>query len=202
GQHSGCHYSVFTHMPGLKTVVPSTPADAKGLLTACIRDDDPCVFIEPAALYGATGPVPAGEHLVPLGKADVKRPGADVTLITYGRQVHDCLGVAAALEGEIDVEVLDLRSLVPWDAEAMLGSVSKTRRAVVVHQAVRRCGVGAEIAAFLSEELWGTLLAPVLRVAAKDTPVPYAKELEDHHLPSAADITEAVRAVAHQGGER
>jgi pyruvate/2-oxoglutarate/acetoin dehydrogenase E1 component len=103
--------------------------------------------------------------------------------------------VAAALEGEIDVEVLDLRSLAPWDAEAMLASVTKTRRAVVVHQAVRRCGVGAEIAAFLSEELWGTLASPVLRVAAKDTPVPYAKELEDYHLPSAADITEAVRAV-------
>src|SRR5205823_5082703 len=116
-------------------------------------------------------------------------------LHTYGRQVHDCLGVAAALDGEIDVEVLDLRSLVPWDAEAMIASVSKTRRAVVVHQAVRRCGVGAEIAAFLSEELWGTLLSPVLRVAGKDTPVPYAKELEDLHLPSAADITDAVRAV-------
>jgi len=94
------------------------------------------------------------------------------------------------------VEVLDLRSLVPWDAEAMIASVSKTRRAVVVHQAVRRCGVGAEIAAFLSEELWGTLLSPVLRVAGKDTPVPYAKELEEFHLPSAADITEAVRTVA------
>jgi len=195
-QHSQTLEAWLCHVPGINVVFPSTPADAKGLLTACIRDDDPCVFVEPAALYGATGPVPAGEHVVPLGQADVKRAGSDVTLITYGRQVHDCLGVAAALEGEIDVEVLDLRSLVPWDTEAMLASVAKTRRAVVVHQAVRRCGVGAEIAAFLSEELWGTLLAPVLRVAAKDTPVPYAKELEDHHLPSAADITDAVRAVA------
>jgi acetoin:2,6-dichlorophenolindophenol oxidoreductase subunit beta len=194
-QHSQTLEAWLCHVPGINVVVPSTPADAKGLLTACIRNDDPCVFIEPAALYGATGPVPAGEHVVPLGQADVKRTGSDVTLITYGRQVHDCLGVAAALEGDIDVEVLDLRSLVPWDADAMLASVSKTRRAVVVHQAVRRCGVGAEIAAFLSEELWGTLAAPVLRVGGKDTPVPYAKELEEFHLPSAADITEAVRTV-------
>ena len=194
-QHSQTLEAWLCHVPGINVAFPATPADAKGLLTACIRDDDPCVFVEPAALYGATGPVPVGEHVVALGKADVKRPGSDVTLITYGRQVHDCLGVAAALEGEIDVEVLDLRSLAPWDAEAMVASVSKTRRAVVVHQAVRRCGVGAEIAAFLSEELWRTLAAPVLRVAAKDTPVPYAKELEDYHLPSAADITDAVRAV-------
>jgi pyruvate dehydrogenase E1 component beta subunit len=194
-QHSQALEAWLCHVPGIKVVFPSTPADAKGLLTACIRDDDPCVFVEPAALYGATGPVPAGEHVVPLGRAEVKRPGADVTLVTYGRQVHECLGVAAALEGEVDIEVLDLRSLVPWDAEAMLASAGKTRRVVVVHQAVRHCGVGAEIAAFLSEELWGTLEAPVLRVAGKDTPVPYAKELEDFHLPSAADIVEAVRTV-------
>jgi pyruvate/2-oxoglutarate/acetoin dehydrogenase E1 component len=194
-QHSQMLESWLMHVPGLKVVVPSTPADAKGLLTACIRDDDPCVFVEPAALYSIGGPVPAGEHVVPLGLADVKRPGSDVTLITYGRQIHDCLGAAAQLEGEIDVEVIDLRSLVPWDAETMLESVARTRRAVVVHQAVRRCGAGAEIAAFLSEELFGTLEAPVLRVTGKNTPVPYAKELEDHHLPSIADVVDAVRTV-------
>ncbi|MGH9008666.1 MAG: alpha-ketoacid dehydrogenase subunit beta [Acidimicrobiia bacterium] len=195
-QHSQMLEAWLCHVPGIKVAIPSTPADAKGLLTACVRDDDPCVFVEMAALYAMSGPVPTGEHVVPLGKADVKRPGSDVTVITYGRQVQEALGAAAQLEEEIDVEVLDLRSLVPWDAEAMVTSVAKTRRAVVVHQAVRRCGVGAEVAAFLTEELWGTLEAPVVRVAAKDTPVPFAKELEDFHLPSVADVVDAVRIVA------
>ena len=154
------------------------------------------MFIEPAGLYGVAGPVPIGEHVVPLGMADVKRPGADVTVISYGKPVLDCLAAAAELEGQIDVEVLDLRSIVPLDREAILASAAKTKRAVVVHQAVRRCGFGAEIAALLQEELFGTLEAPVLRVAGKETPVPYAKELEDFHFPQAADIVDAIRTVA------
>lgn len=194
-QHSQMLEAWLMHTPGLKVCVPSTPADAKGLLTACIRDDDPCVFIEPAALYASTGPVPEGEHVVPLGRADVKREGTDVTVITYGRQVHDCLAAAEQLDGEISVEVIDLRSLVPWDEEAMLSSVGRTGRAVVVHQAVERCGAGAEVVALLTRELWGQLRAPVLRVAGKNTPVPYAKELEDEHLPSVDGIVEAVRTV-------
>jgi len=176
--------------------VPSTPADAKGLLTACIRDDDPCVFIEPAGLYGVPGPVPTGEHVVPLGQADVKRPGTDVTVISWGKPILDCLAAAAELNGEIDVEVLDLRSIVPLDTEAILASAGRTKRAVVVHQAVRRAGFAAEVAALLQEELFGTLEAPVLRVAAKETPVPYAKELEDFHFPQTADIVDAIRRVA------
>lgn len=195
-QHSQMLEAWLCHIPGLKVVVPSTAADAKGLLTTCIRDDDPCVFIEMATLYDTPGPVPVGEHVVPLGKADVKRSGSDVTVITYGRQVHDALNAAQQLEGEIDVEVLDLRSLVPLDVEAILASVRKTRRAVVVHQAVRRFGVGAEIAALVTEELWGTLEAPVLRVAAKETPVPSGAELETFHLPSVDDIVGALRATA------
>ena len=195
-QHSQSLEAWLAHVPGLKVAIPSTAADAKGLLTACIRDDDPCVFIEPAGLYGVAGPVPIGEHVVPLGMADVKRPGADVTVISYGKPVLDCLAAAAELEGQIDVEVLDLRSIVPLDREAILASAARTKRAVVVHQAVRRCGFGAEIAALLQEELFGTLEAPVLRVAGKETPVPYAKELEDFHFPQAADIVDAIRTVA------
>ncbi|WP_028934834.1 alpha-ketoacid dehydrogenase subunit beta [Pseudonocardia spinosispora] len=193
-QHSQMVEAWMAHVPGLKIAIPSTPADAKGLLTAAIRDDDPTIVIESAALYAQKGHVPVGEHVVPLGSADVKRPGSDVTLITYGKPVHDCLAVATQLEGEFDVEVLDLRSIVPWDSAAMLESVGRTRRAVVVHQAVQRFGVGAEIAAFLNQELWGTLAAPVLRVGAEYTPVPYSPELEASHLPSPAKIADAVRA--------
>jgi pyruvate dehydrogenase E1 component beta subunit len=195
-QHSQMPEVWLTHTPGLKVCVPSNPADAKGLLTACIRDDDPCVIIEMASLYFGSAPVPAGEHVVPLGKAAVARPGDDVTIITYGRQVHDSLAAAEALAGEISVEVLDLRTLVPWDAEAMLASVARTRRCVVVHQAVERSGFGAEIAAFLSQQCFGELAAPVLRVGGRNTPVPYAMELELAHLPSIDRIVDAVRTVA------
>ena len=133
---------------------------------------------------------------MPLGQADVKRPGSDVTVISWGKPVLDCLAAAGDLDGDIDVEVLDLRSIVPLDTEALLSSVSRTKRAVVVHQAVRRAGFGAEVVALLQEELFGTLDAPVLRVAAKNTPVPYAKELEDFHFPQPSDIVDAIRAVA------
>jgi acetoin:2,6-dichlorophenolindophenol oxidoreductase subunit beta len=194
-QHSQMVEAWFAHVPGLKIAIPSTPADAKGMLTAAIRDDDPTIVIEPAALYSVKGPVPEGEHVVALGSADIKRPGTDVTIITYGKQVHDSLEAARQLEGEVDVEVLDLRSIVPWDAVAMLDSVRRTRRAVVVHQAVQRFGVGAEIAAWLSQELWGTLAAPILRVGAEYTPVPYSPQLEAAHMPSVARIVESVHAV-------
>ena len=195
-QHSQSLEAWLAHIPGLKVAVPSNAADAKGLLTSCIRDEDPCILVEPAALYGVPGPVPTGEHVVPLGKADVKRSGGDVTVISWGKPVLDCLAAAAELDGEIDVEVVDLRSIVPLDTEAILASAGRTKRAVVVHQAVRRAGFGGEIAALLQEELFGTLEAPVLRVAAKDTPVPYAKELEEFHFPQAADIIDAIRVVA------
>lgn len=192
-QHSQMLESWLVHTPGLKVVVPSTPADAKGLLTACVADDDPCVFIEMAALYSMSGEVPLGDHVVPLGKAEVKRRGSDVTVVTYGRQVHDALAAAVQLDGEIDVEVLDLRTLAPLDEPALLESVARTRRAVVVHQAVGRGGFGAEITTILQRELWGTLAGPVLRVTGADTPVPYAKVLEQRHLPSVDGIVAACR---------
>jgi pyruvate dehydrogenase E1 component beta subunit len=192
-QHSQMPEAWMAHTPGLKVVVPSTPADAKGLLTAAIRDDDPVICIESAGLYASKGPVPEGEYVVPLGKADVKRAGSDITLITYGKTVQDSLDAAEQLAGEVDVEVLDLRSVVPWDAEAMIESVARTQRAIVVHQAVQRFGVGAEIAAWLTQELWGTLEAPVARVGGEYTPVPYSPGLEAAHLPSPDRIAQAVR---------
>lgn len=194
-QHSQMPEVWFAHTPGMKVAIPSTPADAKGLLTAAIRDDDPTVVIESAALYQTKGPVPEGEHVVPLGSADIKRAGSDVTIITYGKTVLDSLAAADQLVGEVDVEVLDLRTIVPWDAEAMLESVRKTRRAVVVHQAVQRFGVGAEIAAWLTQELFSHLAAPILRVGGEYTPVPYSPMLEQAHLPSVERIVDAVRTV-------
>lgn len=196
-QHSEMLEAWLTHIPGLKVVIPSTPADAKGLLTASIFDDDPCVVIEQHHLYfSSKGEVPVGHHTVPLGKADIKRPGGDVTVVTYGRQVHDALNVANALAGEIDVEVLDLRSLSPIDDRAVLDSVAKTRRVVIAHEAVRRGGLGAEIAATINEELFGELAAPVARVGAPFTPIPYAAGLEALYLPGRSEIEQAVRAVA------
>jgi len=197
-QHSQMLEAWLVHTPGLKVVVPSTPADAKGLLRACVADDDPCVFIEMAALYSLAGDVPVADYEIPLGRADIKRPGADVTVITYGRQVHDALAAAARLEGEIEVEVLDLRSLAPLDEPALLGSVARTRRAVIVHQAVGRGGFGAELVAILQRELWGTLAGPVRRVTGADTPVPYAKALEQHHLPSVDKIVAACQAACER----
>jgi acetoin:2,6-dichlorophenolindophenol oxidoreductase subunit beta len=194
-QHSQSPEAWMAHTPGLKVAMPSNPADAKGLLLTAIHDPDPVVFLEPAALYSVPGEVPVGDHRVPLGTANVAREGSDVTVITYGPQVLNALAVAEQLAGDVSVEVLDLRWIVPWDVEAVLASVSKTRRAVVAHQAVRRAGFGAEIVSVVTEELWGTLAAPILRVAGKNTPVPFAAELEQEHLPGPGDLVEAIRKV-------
>jgi pyruvate dehydrogenase E1 component beta subunit len=194
-QHSEMLEAWLTHVPGLNVAIASNPADAKGLLTACILDDDPCVFIEPTLGYFSSGPVPSGEHIVPLGKASVCREGTDVTLITWGLETSACLTVAKRLEEEASVEVIDLRSLVPLDTEAVLTSVAKTGRCVIVHQAVRRSGYGAELAALINEELFGQLHAPVLRVTGPNTPIPYAFWLEQAFLPSNKAITEAVKKV-------
>jgi len=177
--------------------MPATPADAAGILRTAIEDPDPVVIFEPVGLYGASGPAPAGEHRVPLGQASVAREGADVTVVTYGGQVPNALAAAEQLAGEdISVEVVDLRWLTPWDEETVLESVRKTTRAVVAHQAVRRAGFGAEIASVLQEKLWGTLRAPVLRVAGANTPVPFATELEQTHFPGPDAIAAAVRQAA------
>jgi acetoin:2,6-dichlorophenolindophenol oxidoreductase subunit beta len=195
--HSQTLEAWLAHVPGLKVVIPSTPADAKGLLNSSIFDDDPCVFIENVSLYGATGPVPDGEVRIPLGTADVKRPGRDVTVVTYGRTVRDALAAAEQVAGEgIDVEVVDLRTLVPLDTATVLASAARTRRVVVAHHATRFAGFGAEVAALVHEELFGELEAPVARVGARFAPIGSAPTLEAAVMPSAASIAEAVRGVA------
>ncbi len=194
--HSQTLESWLTHIPGLKVVVPSTPADAKGLLSSCIFDDDPCVVIENVALYGMTGPVPEGDVRIPIGSADIKRVGDDVTVVTYGRTVRDALAAAEAVAQEgIEVEVVDLRSLVPLDVATVLGSVARTRRAVVAHHATRFGGFGAEVASTIAEELFGQLDAPVRRIGAAFAPIGSAPVLEAAVMPSSGSIAAAIRDV-------
>lgn len=196
-QHSQSLEGWLMHVPGIKVAVPSTPRDAKGLLTSCIFDDDPCVHMETMALLFTRGPVPEGRYQIPLGEADVKRPGSDVTVVTWGWQVPEALAAAEELAGEgTSAEVVDLRTLVPLDREAVLASVARTRRLLVVHAATRFAGPGAEIAAMVAEELFGELSAPVARLGAAYTPVPYAAELEQLHYPDRRRIADAVRSLA------
>ncbi len=198
--HSQSLEGWLTHVPGLSVVAPATPADAKGLLKAAIRWDDPVVFFEHKALYPKKGPVPDGEHLVPLGRARVARPGRDVTLVSYSMTLWKCLEAAERLAGEgIECEVVDLRTLVPLDWDGVLESVSRTRRAVVAHEAWRFGGFGAEVAATLAERLWGRLAAPVLRVGARGVPIPFSPPLERFVIPQVEDIVASVREVL---GER
>jgi pyruvate dehydrogenase E1 component beta subunit len=193
GQHSQSLEALFYHIPGLKLVMPSTPYDAKGLLRAAIRDDDPVIFLEHKLLYMTKGEVPEEEYIVPLGQADVKRSGDDITLITYSYMTLKCLEAAEALKKEgISVEVVDLRSLTPLDKETILQSVEKTGRAIVVHEAVKRGGVGGDIAAMIMEEAYDDLDAPVMRIAGKNTPIPYNLELEKICIPTVEDIVEGV----------
>lgn len=198
-QHSELLESWIVHTPGIKVAIPSTPADAKGLLLSAIFDDDPVLFVEQMMLYwnpAVAGPVPPGDVRIPLGLADVKAAGSDVTLLTYGRQTHDCLAVAAKLAEEgISVEVVDLRSLVPLDEATIMASVAKTKRAVIVHEAVGTCGFGAELSSRIHEELFSELAKPVQRVTGKNTPVPYASNLESAFLPQQPEIEAAIRRI-------
>jgi acetoin:2,6-dichlorophenolindophenol oxidoreductase subunit beta len=194
GQHSDMLEAWFAHVAGMKVVVPSTPADAKGLLSACIFDDDPCLFIEDGLTRALTGPAPPPGHRLPLGKAHVPRSGSDVSVIGYGRPLRDSLVIAERLAQEgIQVEVVDLRTVSPLDTDGILKSVAKTRRAVVVHEAPRSFGVGAEVAARIQEHLYGQLAAPVLRVASRDVTVPFAKVLETEYLYKPTEIESAIR---------
>ena len=193
GQHSQSLEAIFYHIPGLKLVMPSTPYDAKGLLKAAIRDDDPVIFLEHKLLYMTKGEVPEEDYIVPLGQADVKRSGDDITLITYSYMTLKCLEAAVALQKEgISVEVVDLRTLTPLDKETVLQSVEKTGRAIVVHEAVKRGGVGGDIAAMIMEEAYDDLDAPVMRIAGKNTTIPYNLELEKVCIPTVEDIVEGV----------
>jgi pyruvate/2-oxoglutarate/acetoin dehydrogenase E1 component len=194
GQHSQTLESMFTHIPGLYVLYPATPADAKGMLKSAIRDNNPVMFVESQLLYNVKGPVPEGEHLVPLGVADVKRSGRDVTIVTWGPALQDCMKAAEALAlAKIDAEVVDLRSLVPLDMETVLASVRKTGRCVVVSQAVNIGSFTGEIASRIMAEAFDSLDAPVLRVGAKDGIAPQAYVLEKAFLPGADDVVQAVK---------
>jgi pyruvate/2-oxoglutarate/acetoin dehydrogenase E1 component len=192
-QHNHNLEAWFVHSPGLKVVMPSSAADFKGLLKASIRDDNPVLFFSDIALGFAPGEVPDGDHVVPLGQANVLRAGRDVTLISYAKTVHTCLEAAGKLaEQGVDAEVIDLRTLKPLDEACLLRSVAKTGRCVVVHEANGLCGVGAEVAACIGEKAFGSLKAPVVRLTGPDVPPPAAWHLEQAIAPS----TDAVRAAA------
>ena len=196
-QHNHNNEAWFVHSPGLKVVMPSSPADFKGLLKAAIRDENPVLFFVDMALTHVEGEVPEGDHVVPLGKAALLRQGRDVTLISYAKTVHTCLDAAAKLaEQGISAEVIDLRSLKPLDEATILASVRKTGRVVVVHEASRLCGVGAEVAALISEHAFDALRAPVKRITGPDVPAPSSYVLEQAFTPQTPAIVEAVRELA------
>jgi acetoin:2,6-dichlorophenolindophenol oxidoreductase subunit beta len=196
-QHSQCLYSLFTHIPGLKVVVPSTPYDAKGLLTQAIRDDDPVMFFEHKALYDMAGPVPEEGYAVPFGEANVLREGGDVTIVTLGRMVHTSLEAAERLAAAgVQCEVIDLRTTSPLDEDTVLESVEGTGRVVVVDEAHPRCSVATDISALVARKAFGALRAPVEMVTAPHTPVPFSSTLEDLYVPDAQRIVNAVKTVA------
>jgi pyruvate dehydrogenase E1 component beta subunit len=191
--HDDSPETYYVHTPGIKVAVPSTPADAKGLLAAAIRDPDPVVILEPKLVYRTErGEVPDGEHVVPLGQARLAREGSDVTLVAYGAMVRVC--ERAADELDASVEVLDLRTLKPLDEEALLASAAKTGRVVLVQEAPRTCGYAAELAAVLAEKALLDLRAPVVRVTGYDVPYPYW-QIEDAYMPSVARVADAARTL-------
>ena len=195
-QHSQMFEAWFAHVPGLKVVGPGTPGDAKGLLKSAIRDDNPVIFMENQLLYSWKGEVPEDDYTVPIGKADIKREGADITIITYLRMVRESLKAADALAAEgVNAEVLDLRTLRPMDVETIVKSVKKTHRAVVVEEDWPYYGVGAQVVDFIQCHAFDHLDAPILRVTAEDCPMPYAKELELAALPDEGKIITTVKKV-------
>ncbi len=197
--HSQALESWFCHIPGLKVVTPSTPADAKGLLKSSIRDNNTVIFIESEVLYGLKGEVPEGEYTIPLGVADIKRPGNDVTLIAHAKMVHVALEAAEELEKEgIDAEVIDPRTLRPLDTETILQSIRKTNRAVVVEEGWPFCGIGAQVVDTIQHQAFDYLDAPILRVTGVDVPMPYAKPLEHLHAPDKARVMDAVHRVTYK----
>jgi pyruvate/2-oxoglutarate/acetoin dehydrogenase E1 component len=196
--HSQSLEAWYVHIPGLKVVFPATPYDAKGLLKAAIRDDNPVVFIEHKALYGLEGEVPAEEYAIPLGQADVKRPGTDVTILASGYMVHSALTAAGELAGlGIEAEVIDPRTLKPLDEETIYASVRKTHRAVLVQEACRTGGTAAEWGMCIQENCFDWLDAPVARLAGKDVPIPYAQTLTNRVWPSPADIVRAAKTACY-----
>jgi pyruvate dehydrogenase E1 component beta subunit len=196
GQHSGCHYSVFTHMPGLKTVIPSTPYDAKGLLISSIRDPDPVIFFEHKLLYDISGEVPEEDYTIPLGLADVKCMGKDMTVVTMGRMVHIALEAAEKLlKDGIELEVIDLRSLSPIDRVTILESIKKTHRLLVVDEDNPRCSIACDIVALVCSEAFDHLDAPPRMVTAPHTPVPFSPPMEDYYIPSVEKVASAAKSL-------
>ena len=195
-QHSQSFESMFAFVPGLKVVMPSTPHNAKGLLKASIRDDNPVIFLEHKALYPLEGEVPEGESIIPLGEAEVKREGDDVTIVTYSYVLGRCLRAAETMAKEgICVEVIDLRTIDPLDEETILASVGKTRHLVVVQETWPRCSVSSEVAAVVAEKGFGSLDAPIVRITGENVPVPFSRPLEDHVLPQEDTIIAGVMRV-------
>jgi len=202
GQHSQSLEALYYHVPGLKVVMPSTPRDAKGLLKAAIRDDDPVVFIEHKLLYMTEGDVPDEEYVIPLGQADVKRSGSDVTLVSWSHMVLKSLQAAEELAAEgISTEVIDLRTLVPMDTTCVLDSVRRTGRLVIAQEAIKRGGVGSDIAATVAEQAFDALRAPIVRVAGRNTTIPFSLALEKAAVPQVGDIVAGVRSVMLAGAQ-
>jgi len=194
--HSQTPDAIFAHFPGLKVVAPGTPADAKGLLKAAIRSDDPIFFIESATLYQQRGEVPEGDYIVPIGKSTVQRPGRDITLVTYSKMLQVSMKAADELAKEgVEVEIVDLRSLRPLDMDPVIESFKKTNRAVVVEEGWQSFGVGAEISSRIYEQAFDYVDAPVKRVAQKEVPLPYNQKLEQMAIPQVEDVVTAVREV-------
>lgn len=191
-QHSQVLYSLFTHVPGLKTIVPSSPYDAKGLLISAIRDDDLVIFFEDITLGAMKGPVPEDDYTIPLGKAEIKRSGTDVTVVAIGKMVHHAMTAAEELDEQgKSAEVIDPRTLSPFDEDAVLASVEKTGRLVIVDESHPRCNVATDIAALVADKGFDFLNAPIKTVAAPHTPVPFSPPLEDHYLPGPQKIRDA-----------
>jgi pyruvate/2-oxoglutarate/acetoin dehydrogenase E1 component len=203
GIHGGPYHSQnpemhYVHTPGLKVVAPSTVYDAKGLIKAAIRDEDPVIYFEHKFLYRRLKEeLPEGDWTVPIGKADIKRAGADISLITYGAMVHLALEAAATLANDgIDLEIVDLRTLVPLDKERVLDSVKKTNKVILLHEDVRTGGIAGELAAIIAEEAFEYLDGPIMRITAPDTPIPYSPPLEEFFLPKTSDIIRVARQLA------
>jgi 2-oxoisovalerate dehydrogenase E1 component beta subunit len=196
--HSQCPESSFTHVPGLKVVCPATPHDAKGLLATAIEDPNPVLYFEHKHLYRRIkGEVPDERYTIPFGRARIERVGDEITLVTWGAMVHTAAEAVGALEGEgLSVEIVDLRTLQPWDKQAVLGSVAKTGKLLILHEDTRTSGFGAEIAAQVAEEAFEQLDAPIRRVAAPDTPVPFSPVLEKAFIPQVEDVAAALRELA------
>lgn len=194
--HSQTPDAIFAHFPGLTVVAPGTPADAKGMLKAAIRSDNPVMFIESATLYQSKGEVPEGDYIVPLGKSTIQRPGKDVTIVTYSKMLELSLKAAEELSAAgVDAEIVDLRSLRPLDMGPVIESFKKTNRAVIVEEGWKSFGVGSEVASRIYEEAFDYVDAPIKRVAQKEVPLPYNRTLEQAALPQVADIVAAVKEV-------